>query len=663
MNKAFNLLLFKFKRFVVFITGLAVIMSCLDTSIISLISIEVSAKQLTGTANDEYRKSIEEKYGYNIIIDDSVREKNALYTSPVAPSDAELKILKDIESSFAMLPDGFVKEATDFLKNRNFNPSITVRKKLPSDNEESAGWFSYSEAAIYVVMDGNDFIRLFLHEFGHEVSFVLRLKNKLNDLEKYFTEQNKKTSYPYDKNYQRLYDNILLDDRYKDIYLSVYSSKNFDEDFAETFAHSVMQPRYISSYGNGVKKPIHNKIEMLSKILSETFDTVKNIRFLMNCLPDFPAQWAVESVKKAKEKGIVPWNIYGLNNAELTRYDAALILQPFLYKYIDENTLMQTANLKKNPVIPEDFVYDVLDGEDILLLHNLRIITVGNKRFNPCGKIQKQSAAIILTKTAQLLGIEDTPKKELKCGDLSQIADWANAYVKFVLSLNIMSADNKNNFNPEKNITYQEFYISLLNICGLKEEYNKKNNIKLPSTTYLKTIGMGTSVSSTGWIYYYNYAFDHGLTFDSYTGKGREILSEIIYEGDFLNGVWHGKGKITWIKDGSWYEGDWFNNERHGKGKYVWSDGAVYEGEWKSGIRHGIGKMKWADGLWYEGEWSNDNFWNGKGNCVFTNGEQFEGEWKNGYCWNGKGKFYNDDGVLYEVQLSNGVAISHKRAA
>ena len=544
----------------------------------------VSAKRLTGTANEEYRKYLEEKYGYAIIIDDSVKEKNAFYTLTAVPADVELKILKDIETAFSMTPDGFVKETNDFFRARKLSPSINVRKKSASDNEERAGWFTYADASLYIVTDGNDFIRILLHEFAHEVEYALRLKNKIGDMEKYYTELNNKTNAPYNINYVRLYDTDVsnISNEYKNAYLSIYSTKNFSEDFAETFAHAVMQPRYISSYGKGVKNPVHYKIETLSKILTEAFDSLKNTGFLLRCLPDPPASWAAESVKKAKEKGIVPWNVYGLNNAELTRYDAALILQPFLYKYIEESALLKRAGLIKDPAVPEDFVYDVLDGEDILLLHNLRIMTVGNKRFNPEWKIQKQSAAIILTRVAQLFGIEDTPNKSLTCGDAQYIADWAKPYVKFVVSLNIMGADGKNNFNPGKYITYQEFYAALLNISSLKEEYNKKNNIKLPSAPYLKTIGKGTSLSSDGWIYYYNYAFDY-FSFNSYTGKGREIMPDYLYEGDFVNGLWHGKGKITWKNDGSWYEGDWRENEIHGNGKYVWAHGEYFEGNWQKG--------------------------------------------------------------------------------
>jgi hypothetical protein len=38
------------------------------------------------------------------------------------------------------------------------------------------------------------------------------------------------------------------------------------------------------------------------------------------------------------------------------------------------------------------------------------------------------------------------------------------------------------------------------------------------------------------------------------------------YEGNFLDGVKNGKGRMEIKKDGSVYKGDWLQGERHGNG-------------------------------------------------------------------------------------------------
>ena len=356
-----------------------------------------------------------------------------------------------------------------------------------------------------------------------------------------------------------------MDSNYFDYYISKYSSRNFAEDFAEIFAYAVMQPRYISSYGSGIIRPIHNKINKISQILCKEFISLKNSKILLNSLPDIPAQWAEPSVKKAKETGIIPWNIYGLNHSDLTRYDAALILQPLLYKYINENTILKKTGFNKNSVIPENFVYDITNGEDIWLLYHLSVMQFENGRFNPNGKIKNQTAAEILTKFTQLLGLSD---------------------IKNIIKIN----------DPDKNITYQEFYSILVNICNLKEEYNKKNKIDLPPV-YYKNISI-TAISETGWLYYYSIYIDdhfylHSLSMPNiggFTGKGKiNQKNGGYFEGDWKNGVFKNGSCKQMYNDGSWFEGEYKNGiPWNGKGLFI-KDGKTYEFKYINGEIKRIG--------------------------------------------------------------------------
>jgi hypothetical protein len=358
---------------------------------------------------------------------------------------------------------------------------------------------------------------------------------------------------------------------------------------------------------------------MISALLTDEFDSLKNAGFLLNCLPNPVSKWAESTVKNAKLTGIVPWGTSGLNTLDITRYDAALILTPFLYNYMGEDKLLKSAGIKEKlyaDYIPQTFVYDLADGEDIYLLNKLGIMILENGRFNPTGKIQRQSAAIIFTKTAQLFGLNDAAKSELKCADLSKISDWANAYVKFAVSLKIMGVDDKNNFNPEKYITYQEFYNSLLNICRLKEANDKKSNINLPKPQYFQELGQGTTIASNGWIYYYQCDL-----WEEFTGKGREVFEngEAVYEGDFVNGLWNGFGRIDW-RDGSIFEGEFREGEITGNGKMIYQNGDIYEGGWLNGMWNGTGKITFINGDICEGEFKNGEYWNA---AIMRNGEVY----------------------------------------
>jgi radial spoke head protein 1 len=86
-----------------------------------------------------------------------------------------------------------------------------------------------------------------------------------------------------------------------------------------------------------------------------------------------------------------------------------------------------------------------------------------------------------------------------------------------------------------------------------------------------------------------------------------------VYEGDFVDGQRHGKGKFTWQSGGGgYYEGEFANNQLiYGKGMVTSFNGDVYTGEFKAGLKHGKGKMIYADGKIEEGNWERGEF---KGN-------------------------------------------------
>lgn len=133
----------------------------------------------------------------------------------------------------------------------------------------------------------------------------------------------------------------------------------------------------------------------------------------------------------------------------------------------------------------------------------------------------------------------------------------------------------------------------------------------------------------------------HGRGVMNYHIQGRS------YEGDWVLGHWHGRGKIRnangdvydgpvrndlrvghgclyygdgrifdgtfedddptdgtlTFPDGARYVGELHNQARHGYGTYYFKDGSTYEGMSSMNSFQGKGKMTWPDGGWYEGEW------------------------------------------------------------
>ena len=72
-------------------------------------------------------------------------------------------------------------------------------------------------------------------------------------------------------------------------------------------------------------------------------------------------------------------------------------------------------------------------------------------------------------------------------------------------------------------------------------------------------------------------------------GFGVEIVDGNKYEGNFKDGLPHGKGKKHWVS-GDTYDGEWEAGLRHGKGECHYAGGAKYSGNFKNGLFHGHGR-------------------------------------------------------------------------
>lgn len=141
--------------------------------------------------------------------------------------------------------------------------------------------------------------------------------------------------------------------------------------------------------------------------------------------------------------------------------------------------------------------------------------------------------------------------------------------------------------------------------------------------------------------------------------------SGAVYQGNFLNDLRHGKGKIVFHGGSSIeesYEGDWVEDGWHGHGIYRYrnDEGTVYEGDWVKGVRHGQGKLTYKDGSFYKGEFQNNQMW-GRGIYVgnSSSGEgnvQYEGEWR-ANMRQGQGTSLLEDGRLVSIISRNNDSI------
>ncbi|MGH8120926.1 MAG: C13 family peptidase [Gammaproteobacteria bacterium] len=122
------------------------------------------------------------------------------------------------------------------------------------------------------------------------------------------------------------------------------------------------------------------------------------------------------------------------------------------------------------------------------------------------------------------------------------------------------------------------------------------------------------------------------------------------YEGDMMNGVIEGKGRMLW-PGGDRYTGSFRNGRFQGQGRFEFAGGDVYEGEFTDGAMTGTGTMHYADGIRYTGAMKYGRA-DGKGTLV-SRDSRYEGEFRSNR-YEGTGKLTDKDGNVYTGAFRDG---------
>ena len=132
------------------------------------------------------------------------------------------------------------------------------------------------------------------------------------------------------------------------------------------------------------------------------------------------------------------------------------------------------------------------------------------------------------------------------------------------------------------------------------------------------------------------------------------------YQGAFVNGKYHGYGKLQLTGERLTYKGNFLNGKRQGRGSQWDRDNNVYIGMWRNDKRNGEGVQAykvegWAEdkytetGLikiareYYQGGFLNDNF-DGQGGYHWPDGVSYVGGWASNKK-HGRGYFLYPTGV------------------
>ena len=160
--------------------------------------------------------------------------------------------------------------------------------------------------------------------------------------------------------------------------------------------------------------------------------------------------------------------------------------------------------------------------------------------------------------------------------------------------------------------------------------------------------------NGSGFIKEYNY-YNKNLIFEGEfvngvrngMGKEYDYNHELVFEGEYLNGdKWKGKGKEYSSNRDLLFEGNYLNGKKWNGKFFDEKNKITYE------LKEGNGFVKEYDQykkIVFEGELSNGQKLKGKEYDYYDGYILFEGEYLNGQRWNGKGMDLNKCSVIIYV--------------
>ncbi|WP_080832423.1 WG repeat-containing protein [Cohnella massiliensis] len=180
---------------------------------------------------------------------------------------------------------------------------------------------------------------------------------------------------------------------------------------------------------------------------------------------DTPSDWAKPEVEKAFSLNLIPDEMKSGYISNISRADFSKLIVHLLE--VKTGKTVATLLAEKNKKIDSSAFSDTSDP-DILAAYSLGIVGgKGNGVFDLDGDITRQEAAVMLARTANILGISPT-NSPLSFTDNNDIASWAKGSVSAVTSIKdktnqspVMGSIGNNNFSPKASYTKQQAFITL----------------------------------------------------------------------------------------------------------------------------------------------------------------------------------------------------------
>lgn len=179
-----------------------------------------------------------------------------------------------------------------------------------------------------------------------------------------------------------------------------------------------------------------------------------------------PSDWAKDEVWQAQLSQLAPSNLQSKYRREITREEFCGLMVALIEKYAGQDI---NDYLSGKGLTPTASFTDTTNPS-VLATHALGIVNgISEKEFKPNGYITRQEAAVMLARTARLLGV--TAEDAGSFTDANKFAPWAAADISFVSGLTdpatggkVMGGIGDGTFDPFSHYSREQAILTTLRI-------------------------------------------------------------------------------------------------------------------------------------------------------------------------------------------------------
>ena len=181
---------------------------------------------------------------------------------------------------------------------------------------------------------------------------------------------------------------------------------------------------------------------------------------------DTPSDWARNEVWDAMVGGLIPNDLQSAYRNNITREEFCRLMVTL----VEQESGQEISDYLNIQELSIDAPFTDTDSEAVLAAYALGIVNgVSEDTFNPDGSITRQEAAVMLSRTAKVLGL--TAEEGETFADEATFASWAVEGISFVSGLTdsingnkVMGGTGEGYFSPLASYSREQAYLTVLRL-------------------------------------------------------------------------------------------------------------------------------------------------------------------------------------------------------